>query len=95
MLFVIMHQLIEKLSRTRVSTDEVNYNFRLFTHSFYSLGNKQDMKDAVDELDMIEYMKIMQVVNFAKTYTRVEICSCYPDRHKKINLNKNIDIGFS
>ncbi|XP_008201926.1 ADP-ribosylation factor-like protein 13B isoform X1 [Nasonia vitripennis] len=59
------------------------------------LGNKQDFKEAVDELDLIEIMKIEQIVNYAKSYTRVEICSCYPDKHKHFNLNKNIDIGFS
>ncbi|KAJ8682101.1 hypothetical protein QAD02_017893 [Eretmocerus hayati] len=58
------------------------------------LGNKQDLDEAVGELNLIEFMNIENIVNYAKCYTRVEICSCYPDKNTRFNLNKNIDKGF-
>ncbi|XP_014206589.1 ADP-ribosylation factor-like protein 13B [Copidosoma floridanum] len=59
------------------------------------LGNKQDLNGCSDELELIQHMNIEHIVNFVKCYTRVEICSCYPDkRRRKYNLNDNINVGF-
>lgn len=61
---------------------------------FFSLGNKQDLDPGLDQVEITECMNLESVVNFAKCYTRVEICSCYPDDEKYLNLNKKIDTGF-
>lgn len=39
------------------------------------LANKQDDKNAVDELDLVDQMNVEYIVNKYKCPTRVEICS--------------------
>lgn len=61
--------------------------------NLFSLGNKQDLKESLDKEDLIEEMNLENVVNFAKCFTRVEVCSCYPCKCKS-TFTKDIDDGF-
>lgn len=53
----------------------------------FRLANKQDVNNAVDELDMVETLEVEKVVNRMRCPTRVETCSCLIDpENNAINL---------
>nr|XP_027209659.1 ADP-ribosylation factor-like protein 13B isoform X1 [Penaeus vannamei] len=56
------------------------------------LANKQDVEGAMDEIDLVESLKIEQVVNKYKCPTRVETCSAITTRKEK--PDKPIADGF-
>lgn len=60
--------------------------------SFFRLANKQDVEGAMDEIDLVESLKIEQVVNKYKCPTRVETCSAITTRKEK--PDKPIADGF-
>ena len=42
----------------------------------HRLANKQDLRDAVDELDLVENLDVERFANAMRCPTRVETCSC-------------------
>ena len=59
-----------------------------------SLGNKQDLPNAIDEIDLVESMNVERIANFVKSYTRVELCSLALEKYKNKNIGKSIDEGY-
>lgn len=56
------------------------------------LANKQDVEGALDEIDIVETLKIEQIVNSYKCPARVETCSATAIQKKK--PDKPIADGF-
>lgn len=57
-----------------------------------SLANKQDVDGALDEIDLVEGLKVEEIVNKYKCPTRVETCSAIATRNRK--PDKPIADGF-
>lgn len=56
------------------------------------LANKQDHQNALDEIDIIEYLNIEQLVNFCKCPTLVQSCSASEKNSNK--LDPGIQKGY-
>ncbi|KAG0719735.1 ADP-ribosylation factor-like protein 13B [Chionoecetes opilio] len=56
------------------------------------LANKQDVEGAMDEIDLVEGLKVEEIVNRFKCPTRVETCSALATRNRK--PDKPIADGF-
>jgi len=63
--------------------------FRIF---FYSLANKQDNDDAMDEVDISESLHLEELANECQSPTRIEICCATQGTGR--NVDPSIRIGF-
>ena len=48
------------------------------------MANKQDIRGAIDELDVVDNLNVEELANSMRCPTRVEVCSCmYSDEKSK------------
>lgn len=58
------------------------------------LANKQDLTEAIDELDVVESLDIEHAANTMRCPTRVEMCSCIYNKEQSKSSTAGIKDGY-
>jgi ADP-ribosylation factor-like protein 13B len=65
-----------------------------FAHPIFSLANKQDRDEALDELDIVDRLNVEAVVNQYRCPTKVELCSATAVKKSRKKQDSAIHNGF-
>ncbi|XP_051169912.1 ADP-ribosylation factor-like protein 13B [Leptopilina boulardi] len=85
-IYVVDASDLSRLSESREVFNDVITHVHISGKPVLLLANKQDLRGAIDELDIVDNLNIEELANSMKCPTRVEICSCIDADFKEIAI---------
>ncbi|XP_023015159.2 uncharacterized protein [Leptinotarsa decemlineata] len=92
LIFVVDSSDFSRFSEVKMELEDILYNDKIAGKPLLVLANKQDHENALDEIDIIEYLNIEQMVNVQKCPTLVQSCSANENTTNK--LDPGIQRGY-
>ncbi|KAG5887928.1 hypothetical protein JTB14_003024 [Gonioctena quinquepunctata] len=85
LIFVVDSSDFSRFEEVKMVLGDIIYNEKIAGKPLLVLANKQDHENALDEVDIIEYLNIEQMVNVQKCPTLVQSCSANENNSHKLD----------
>ncbi|KAL0111636.1 hypothetical protein PUN28_013075 [Cardiocondyla obscurior] len=94
LIYVVDASDISRLAENKVVFNELITHEHILTKPILLLANKQDLNEAIDELDVVENLDVERAANAMKCPTRVETCSCIYNKEQSKSNTAGIKDGY-
>ncbi|XP_071653295.1 ADP-ribosylation factor-like protein 13B [Temnothorax longispinosus] len=94
LIYVVDASDISRLAENKVVFNELITHEHISTKPILLLANKQDLNEAIDELDVVENLDVERAANAMRCPTRVETCSCIYDKEQSKSSIAGIKDGY-
>lgn len=85
-IYVVDASDLPRLTESKDVLNDVITHVHISGKPVLLLANKQDLRGAIDELDIVDNLNVEELANSMKCPTRVEICSCIDTHIKEIAI---------
>ncbi|KAK2580380.1 hypothetical protein KPH14_006135 [Odynerus spinipes] len=94
LIYVVDASDISRLAENKVVFGELVAHESISGKPLLLLANKQDVNDAIDELDLVDNLDVENLVNTTRCPTRVETCSCFYEKEHVKSSTVGITNGY-
>ncbi|KAK0090952.1 hypothetical protein PV326_003958 [Microctonus aethiopoides] len=94
LIYVVDASNISRLTENKIVFGELISHENIAGKPILLLANKQDIRGAIDELDLVENLDVERAANAMRCPTRVETCSCVYEAKNSKHNTMGINNGF-